>query len=616
MVNEAEFLVLLSRLKHALGDQISQLSSDELRTALHIVSDAASDLKHRVNVIAPVSKLPTELLGLIFEFAKGHDERVEVEGGAPLTTKKTARTNLINITHVCRTWRAVALASPSLWADILVDDHTSRLPSADAFLGRSQTMPLYLHASQMRGADLARFLQGDGVASRIRRLDLSWDLFHDTPATKIELDAPLLECLTVVASRALRPIDLVISNARLKALTVSLRDDFIWTPKMSFSHVTHLYMDAVCHYWDYVPYGLGPLLMGVLMNMPALQYLHLVRLTAEVFEEAEPEPELQPVALPQLQWFACVDSNPSASLRLLLYLLLPESAFVYVGHGCGAREQTTLEPPYEFPSRELVQSFTHMEIAAYDRDLRLVAEGPHSGLWVEGRYASPSEVQCLQSCLLAMLPLASICTLDFLINNAEAVHVLHNLLHRTPSLVALRVRVHPDLSLNGRSSLPSPTLGPVSPMDLLEEAPVNATCGGLMEDLLAALKPGDGAQSAPCPTLTSIDIDVHKLNPQDAWTADIALMLAARAGVGAPVRHLAVRTSVETLVLDENLEVGQGNNRDALDETEDYVRGEDLSVVPMHRHEWDMPEEAGKYWIVPDWGRPQYTDRLYSFTDI
>lgn len=587
------------------------------------MSDAASDLKHRVNAIAPVSKLPTELLGLIFEFAKGHDERVELEGGAPLTTKKTARTNLINITHVCRTWRAVALASPSLWADILVDDHTSRFSSADAFLSRSQTMPLYLHASQMRGTDLARFLQGDGVACRIRRFDLSWDLFHDTPATKIELDAPLLECLTVVASRALRPIDLVISNARLKALAVSLRDDFIWTPKMSFSHVTHLYMDAVCHYWDYVPYGLGPLLIGVLMNMPALQYFHLVRLTAEVFEEAEPEPELQPVALPHLRWFACVDSNPSASLRLLSYLLLPEQAFVYVGHGCGAREHTTLEPPYEFPSRELVQGFTHMEIAAYDQDLRLVAEGPHSGLWVEGRYASPSEVQCLQSCLLAMLPLASICTLDFLINNAEAVHVLRNLLDRTPSLVALRVRVHPDLSLDGRSSLPSPTLGPTSPMDLLEEAPENATCGGLMEDLLAALKPGDGAQSAPCPTLISIDIDVHKLDPQDAWTADVALMLAARAGVGAPVRHLAVRTPVETLALDENLEVGEGNVRDALGETEDYVeklcwkrRGEDLSVVPMRGHEWDMPEEAGRYWIVPDWGRPQYTDRLYSFTDI
>ncbi|OJT15602.1 hypothetical protein TRAPUB_5930 [Trametes pubescens] len=581
-----------------------------------------SDLKHHINAIAPVSSLPPELAGLVFEFVKGHDERVEVEGGAPLTAKKTARTNLIHITHVCRTWRAVALASPSLWADILVDDHTSRFPSADTFLSRSQTMPLYLHVSQMRGTNLARFLQGNSVASRIRRLDLSWDLFHDTPATHIELDAPLLECLTVVASRALRPINLVISNARLKALAVALRDDFIWTPKMAFPHLTHLYMDAVCHYWDYVPFGLGPLLMGVLRNMPALQYLHLVRLTAECFEEAEPKTELQQVALPHLRWFACVDSNPSVSLRLLSYLLLPEHAFVYIGHGCGPRQQTDLQPPYEFPSREFTQNFSHVEIAALDRDLRLVAEGPHSGLWVEGRYVSPSEMQCLQSCLLEMLPLSSISTLDFLVNNADAVRALRDLLYRTPCLVALRIRVHWDFSLDERSPLLSPTLEPTDLPDVSRLATA-ATCSKLMEDILVALEPADGAQSVPCPTLTSIDIDMHKLDLQELCMQGIAFMLAVRAKVAAPIRHLAVRTRVGTLALNENLEIGQGQVREALCETEGYVEklcwklhGRESSVAPVRGHLWDMPEEAERYWIVPDWGRPQYTDRLYSFADV
>ncbi|TFK63591.1 hypothetical protein BDN72DRAFT_729242, partial [Pluteus cervinus] len=63
---------------------------------------------HR-NSLAPVSKLPTELLSDVFLHLVTPNSSFERENGT---------TEPYTITWVCRRWRHIALALPRLWAKI------------------------------------------------------------------------------------------------------------------------------------------------------------------------------------------------------------------------------------------------------------------------------------------------------------------------------------------------------------------------------------------------------------------------------------------------------------------------------------------------------------------
>ncbi|KAI0045332.1 hypothetical protein FA95DRAFT_1561207, partial [Auriscalpium vulgare] len=97
-------------------------------------------LDARINLCAPVSRLPPEVMGHIFSYLLSQErrERIKVVGHVSRTVP------WIRLTHVCRHWRQVFLNNASLWRHIVLP-----LPPqwSNALLERSRNAPLIITCS-------------------------------------------------------------------------------------------------------------------------------------------------------------------------------------------------------------------------------------------------------------------------------------------------------------------------------------------------------------------------------------------------------------------------------------------------------------------------------------
>ncbi|KAF9474931.1 hypothetical protein BDN70DRAFT_814909, partial [Pholiota conissans] len=88
-------------------------SIESYQKAVGDLMSSIMTLKARRNSLAPVSRLPAEILGIIFSLVQTRE--VNPNGkreGTPL--------QWLNVTYVCQYWRNVALDFPSLWVDLPV----------------------------------------------------------------------------------------------------------------------------------------------------------------------------------------------------------------------------------------------------------------------------------------------------------------------------------------------------------------------------------------------------------------------------------------------------------------------------------------------------------------
>lgn len=141
-------------------------------------------LRERRNALAPISKLPNEIFGTIFD--------------ATFSRQKDSR-KIMSFTHVCRKWRQVALSNPILWTYLRMEDSDVDAGAQEIFL-RSDLAPLSLHCG-------LHTLRGKGPAfailreSAVRVFDLSIEFMGlDVPyVTKIlAMPQPLLRVATLV----------------------------------------------------------------------------------------------------------------------------------------------------------------------------------------------------------------------------------------------------------------------------------------------------------------------------------------------------------------------------------------------------------------------------------
>ncbi|RPD56195.1 hypothetical protein L226DRAFT_571838 [Lentinus tigrinus ALCF2SS1-7] len=75
---------------------------------------AVSLVQETMNARCPINKLPPELLALVFSMVPSSLSLPGYVG--PPSTKQT--NELLPVTHVCRSWRVLALDMPSLWSTI------------------------------------------------------------------------------------------------------------------------------------------------------------------------------------------------------------------------------------------------------------------------------------------------------------------------------------------------------------------------------------------------------------------------------------------------------------------------------------------------------------------
>ncbi|KAM5544208.1 hypothetical protein V8D89_001868 [Ganoderma adspersum] len=111
----------------------------ESEVAKHV--DAIIDLKGRINAMAPISKLPPELLSAIFTEVAIHHSTSRPPHSCCGTATLPYR--WITLTHVCHSWRIIALETPRLWSRI----YLTRPDVTREVLARSKKAPLWVTAN-------------------------------------------------------------------------------------------------------------------------------------------------------------------------------------------------------------------------------------------------------------------------------------------------------------------------------------------------------------------------------------------------------------------------------------------------------------------------------------
>ncbi|KAI0043946.1 hypothetical protein FA95DRAFT_330312 [Auriscalpium vulgare] len=263
----------------------------------------------------PVARLPPEILCHIFSY---------------LSTRPPPHHDSWmwqTVTHVCMSWRAIAIASPLLWTHV---DFRSYEWTRE-FLRRSQSAPLYVHTQDhllQPGGDLASIHWALEEMPRIRELHL---VGHPDTLEAVEEHllqaAPQLETLTISVTPRGKGHDpaYVLSRdvfdghaPRLRRL--SLRMCCIEPSMPILPGLTHLSMD--------VPDARGSYHMGTLLEILSQP----TRLEAVVIKGAVTDGETRicdtdhgAVSLPRLSSLR-LSGSTAACTHLLAHLSIPRSA--------------------------------------------------------------------------------------------------------------------------------------------------------------------------------------------------------------------------------------------------------------------------------------------------
>jgi hypothetical protein len=174
-------------------DKHSAESRDHLRQAIDDkispLEESTRALKSSRNSLAPVSRLPPEILAVVFSFLP-----------ASAWDKKAGPLAWMRIAHVCGRWREVVLNDPFFWSHINFNELS---PAGMAeLLARAKTVPLHLEAdvtvlSEVRLGAFER--QFEAHISHTRHLSISGHYIQSATAVfeRFLSSAPTLEYLSL-----------------------------------------------------------------------------------------------------------------------------------------------------------------------------------------------------------------------------------------------------------------------------------------------------------------------------------------------------------------------------------------------------------------------------------
>ncbi|KAI0063059.1 hypothetical protein BV25DRAFT_436285 [Artomyces pyxidatus] len=170
------------------------------------------------NTFALINKLPPEVLSHVFLFHVGGSPPASVP--PPPYPRKSLKLGWIQVTHVCRRWRHVALGDPRLWANVAF---TLGHRWAEIMLARAKSAPLLVKSdlSTPHGCISSTqdcLLIGATLTARLRQIaavDLAVDhgmLTHLSIDNLFSFPAPILESIDLRVNRKkydtwLDPID-------------------------------------------------------------------------------------------------------------------------------------------------------------------------------------------------------------------------------------------------------------------------------------------------------------------------------------------------------------------------------------------------------------------------
>ncbi|RDX43272.1 hypothetical protein OH76DRAFT_1487965 [Lentinus brumalis] len=324
-----------------------------------------------------IHRIPPELLIVIFkdvlsDYFRGPTFRISSRDDA-----RVDPSSLISITQVCRWWRDVAISWPLLWSRL---DNNAHIAQSATFFLRSQDSPLSVYFTTtgrpLKDIDF-------NIGCRLRRLDITVlpeasDIF---PFIRSLAVPDSLQCCTVNYSRFIQiPPDADVERVSLFGASVlplkalAMHNVANWIPANSFPHLTHLYLD----------FGVGRgdatqlvRLVDLLRNAPKVEYL-LVSNISWMHPQSSPRPPLVP--LRHLCFFLLAHTSIEVAYTLLSAIAMPRHAYVRLD-GMYADPRRPNLP--SLPVLPVVEETNRLEIVTEASELRLVAEGPSSGLWMQ-----------------------------------------------------------------------------------------------------------------------------------------------------------------------------------------------------------------------------------------
>lgn len=306
------------------------------------LNDSVRALKSRRNALAPISRLPPEMLSKIFTFCASIGQ----------TDYASCNTlSWIKVSHICHHWRAVALECPSLWSCLVF----SRPKWAEEMLKRSKMAPLVIKANLTYMTPK----MVEAVQSALEHISRTREL-HITAST-----ATIEKLLTTICGNANHLQSFCLSNPQHNHYTFNesyiLPDDIFngvtphlkrlelikcnlrWSSPL-LSGLTHLKIH------DTDPYFHPTIteLISVLEKMPKLETLDLQNSLPSLPDAVTAAPSVERVIdLPHLSYIR-IDSSVLECANVLNHLSFPTTTSIHLT--CLATETTDNDFSSIFPT--------------------------------------------------------------------------------------------------------------------------------------------------------------------------------------------------------------------------------------------------------------------------
>lgn len=148
-----------------------QFLDTNLRSESNALLALQPTIRTALNYLAPVERLPPELLSYCFLLLRSEEVERLIDAGS-YRSDSTGIQWLMAITHVCRRWRTVALDAQPLWRQL---DVRSGFEWFQAMLLRAGTLPLVIVCNDLDYENCMGWIQGNVIPNmdRVEEIRLS-----------------------------------------------------------------------------------------------------------------------------------------------------------------------------------------------------------------------------------------------------------------------------------------------------------------------------------------------------------------------------------------------------------------------------------------------------------
>ncbi|PIL24807.1 hypothetical protein GSI_12693 [Ganoderma sinense ZZ0214-1] len=279
-----------------------------LDSLAQVLSESLAIVRSLTNASASISRLPNEILSAVFEWVPG-----QVDDASRIATFDCFRSvdvrDAVPLTAVCRWWRQVALATPSLWSTVC-DPKAPQLAPQHSFHTRCPGGALTVFCDNHTSDYALSILRMHG--DRVRQLyafgSHSLAALQSPDMSLPNLEHCVVQCASVDAPIPRLPL-LAGESVRLRSLTLHGAS---FLPSSSFPSLTHLMISKPTRLRSGVLYAVGDLL-DFISGSPLLRELHLYRLAHSGVETtmAGPPARAELVRLARLEKLCILETQNS-----------------------------------------------------------------------------------------------------------------------------------------------------------------------------------------------------------------------------------------------------------------------------------------------------------------